>query len=282
MLIKSIFLGFYPVLALALLGVPLIEQQPIWLAVLVIISALPFPIFIANLFLYKTARTSANLAFLYFVPLIALCIALAGLLILEFDPVEYPLALLAIAITVIGNLLYVFWYSRFGRKENKLLQVGQNLPEFELKDSQGKTVTSKEMSNHASLILFYRGNWCPLCMAQIKEVAAQYRELERRGIKIYMVSPQSEGHTKGLAKRFDVDMSFLIDEGSRVADQLQIIAKNGLPMGMQALGYESDTVMPTVVMTNKEGKIIYADLTDNYRVRPEPADFLKVFDEVLI
>jgi len=32
-------------------------------------------------------------------------------------------------------------------------------------------------------------------------------------------------------------------------------------------------------MTNAQGKIIFADLTDNYRVRPEPATFLKVLDE---
>jgi hypothetical protein len=62
---------------------------------------------------------------------------------------------------------------------------------------------------------------------------------------------------------------------------LQIKAENGLPMGLQALGYDSDTVMPTVVMTNDEGVIIFADLTDNYRVRPEPEDFLKVFDAQL-
>jgi hypothetical protein len=40
--------------------------------------------------------------------------------------------------------------------------------------------------------------------------------------------------------------------------------------------------MPTVVMTNDKGEIIFADLTDNYRVRPEPKDFLKVFDAHLV
>jgi peroxiredoxin len=93
-----------------------------------------------------------------------------------------------------------------------------------------------------------------------------------------MVSPQSERHTKDLAKRFGVDMNFLVDEDGKAANKLQIIAENGLPMGLQALGYDSDTVMPTVIMTNEKGKIIFADLTDNYRVRPEPEDFLKVFD----
>lgn len=282
MLLKSVFLGLYPVIALGLFAVPFWANLPPWLVVLVLVAALPFPLFIGNLFLYKTARTSANLNFLYLIPLLSFLFACGGAFFMGLEAGSYPLGLLAIGLALGGNLLYVFWYSRFGRRENSLLKVGQNLPDFALKDTQGITISSKDISQHASLILFYRGNWCPLCMAQIKEVAAQYRELESRGIKIYMVSPQSEGHSKGLAKRFDVNMNFLIDEGGQVADKLQIIAKNGLPMGMQALGYDSDTVMPTVVMTDKKGKIIFADLTDNYRVRPEPEDFLKVFDAALV
>jgi len=47
---------------------------------------------------------------------------------------------------------------------------------------------------------------------------------------------------------------------------------------MQALGYDTDTVMPTIVITDKKGTILFADLTDNYRVRPEPETFFKVLD----
>jgi len=39
-------------------------------------------------------------------------------------------------------------------------------------------------------------------------------------------------------------------------------------------------ILPTVIITDAEGKIIFADLTDNYRVRPEPDTFLKVIDEI--
>ncbi|MFT4765124.1 MAG: peroxiredoxin [Oleispira sp.] len=243
-----------------------------------VIAALPFPLFLGNLFLYRTARTSANLNFLYFIPLLGLLFSALGIVISRVEVSQYFLSTVAIMTALAGNLLYVFWYSRFGREQNALLEVGKALPEFSLKDASGNVITSQEIGAQASLIMFYRGNWCPLCMAQIKEVAGQYQELESRGIKIYMVSPQSEGHTKDLAKRFGVDMNFLIDEDSKAASKLQIIAENGLPMGLQALGYDSDTVMPTVIMTNEKGKIIFADLTDNYRVRPEPEDFLKVFD----
>jgi peroxiredoxin len=281
MLLKSFFIGGYPVIALILLVLPFMAetQMPFWLLGFSLIAGLAFPLFLANLFLYRTARTSANLNFLFVIPITMLIFSAIGIMTVGTSFVEMQLPLAAILVALMGNLLYVFWYSRFGREKNTVLEVGKQLPEFSLKDAAGKVISSKEIGSQASLIMFYRGNWCPLCMAQIKEVAAQYRELESRGIKIYMVSPQSEGHTDSLAKRFDVNMNFLIDEDNKAADSLQIIAKNGLPMGLQALGYDSDTVMPTVVMTNSAGKIIFADLTDNYRVRPEPEDFLRVFDE---
>ena len=48
---------------------------------------------------------------------------------------------------------------------------------------------------------------------------------------------------------------------------------------MQALGYDSDTVMPTVIITDREGRVVWTDETDNYRVRPEPETFLQVLRE---
>lgn len=279
MILKSLFIGTYPVLALALFAAPFAAgQPPIWLTLLTLAAALPFPYFLANLFLFPRARTSPNLSYLFIIPVLMLMISLIGLIVSPQVLADVQISISAIGIALIGNLAYVFWYSVFGDRNHSLLEVGKTLPEFSLADAQGNIVTSQDMSKQPSLIMFYRGNWCPLCMAQIKEVAEQYRELEARGIKIYMVSPQSGGHTNSLAKRFDVNMNFLIDENNKAADTLQIKAENGLPMGLQALGYDSDTVMPTVVMTNAQGKIIFADLTDNYRVRPEPEDFLKVFD----
>jgi len=113
-------------------------------------------------------------------------------------------------------------------------------------------------------------------MAQIKEIAVQYQQLADHGVQIVLISPQPHKHTQKLAQRFEVPFIYLVDSGNKVARQLNLLAKNGLPFGMQLLGYDSDTVMPTVIITDDEGKIIFADLTDNYRVRPEPETFMRV------
>ena len=174
-------------------------------------------------------------------------------------------------------LAYIRWYSMFDDREDDLLTVGNILPDFELENQDGEPVSSQSLMNKKHIILFYRGNWCPLCMAQINEISAMYGELKQKGIETALISPQAHHKTRRIAKKFGVDFKYLVDKNNRAAKALGILAKNGLPMGLQAIGYDSDTVMPTVILTNDQGKIIYSDLTENYRVRPEPEEFLKAF-----
>jgi len=235
-------------------------------------------LFIKAMTLNTTARTSANLWYRTTIIVIGFLISSIGGGIYENSELTGSSPSL---ILLLGWLVYVFWYSRFDTRTHNF-EVGSFLPEFELEDTDKRMVSSKSFLSKPSIILFYRGNWCPLCMAQIKEIAAQYKELEKRGIQMIMISPQPHHFSKSLAKKFNVNFQFLVDTDNKVARQLAIFQKNGLPMGMQLLGYKNDTVMPTVIITDATGKIIFADLTDNYRVRPEPETFFKVLDENLI
>ena len=103
--------------------------------------------------------------------------------------------------------------------------------------------------------------------------------LAGKGVKILFISPQNQKHTADLAKKFDVPCEFLSDNGNQAADKLGIAADGGLPIGIEAFGYDSDTVLPTAVIIDVNGKIIYSDQTTNYRVRPEPQEYLKILEK---
>ena len=183
-------------------------------------------------------------------------------------------------LTAIIWAVYLFWYSTFDeRLTNTILREGQILPEFSLLDLEGKKVTSKSFLGKPSIYLFYRGNWCPLCMAQVKELASFYKQLEKRGVSTILISPQPQEHSLLLAEKHKVAFEYMVDGGNKVAKQLGINQDNGLPFGLQFLGYDKDTVLPTVVITDPSGKILFADLTDNYRLRPEPQIFLNILDK---
>ena len=76
-----------------------------------------------------------------------------------------------------------------------------------------------------------------------------------------------------------MDFEFLVDAGNKAANELGIAMKDGVPLGIGLQGYDSDTVLPTVVITDGAGKIIFLDETDNYRVRPEPKTFFEALKQ---
>jgi peroxiredoxin len=171
---------------------------------------------------------------------------------------------------------YLQWYSRFSRRNSKSLVRGSVLPEFTLESLQGDAVFSATFRGKHHVFLFYRGNWCPLCSAQISELAECYRELKALDTEVVLVSSQPPGHSRKLAQKHEAPMQFLCDPGNSAAKQLGIAHRFGTPMGLQALGYGNDTAMPTVIITDPDGIILFADETDNYRVRPEPGLFLEI------
>jgi len=236
------------------------------------IACIPLPVIATYLMFGGVERTSENFPFM-------LLIGAAGVMVACWEQfIEGTSGWGPTSVALAGAfllLLYVFWYSRFGRFDSAHLMVGGKLPEFSLRDIDGNEFNSASLEGAPAVLLFYRGNWCPLCMAQIKEMASRYQDMDAMGIKVLMISPQPEELSRKLAQQYDVPFDFLVDEGNRVAESLGIALKNGVPVGLPG-GYAPDTVLPTLVVTNEHGTILFSDQTDNYRVRPEPDVFLAI------
>lgn len=274
MLLKSFFISAYlsflvVAVAHAAWEIYLNPSNTAWWFVLV--ACAPGLLFFVRVFAAPVARTAAVLK-----PIFVLNVLGAVALLLSGNRELLPWVYVLV-VGCIGNAAYQFWYSSFGRTASQHLTVGNQLPDIILESTAGEEVRVRAIPG-SLLVMFYRGNWCPLCMAQIQEVADQYKELAARGVQTVLVSSQPEANTASLAAKFHVPFRFLVDRDNRVARQLGILAINGTPMGMQALGYGNDAAMPTVILTDASKQIIFCDETENYRVRPEPATFLAVLD----
>ena len=237
----------------------------------VIVALVPMVGFMAYLGASGTGRTSR------YMPL-QLTASLLGSALVYYDFSLLP-GFYAFGLGLIGVNTYIFWYSNLGRPQAPGLQVGAVLPDFNLEDTEGQVITSARFRGSPTLLMFYRGNWCPLCVAQVREIAEQYRELQSRGVKVILVSPQPADNTRELAQRFDAPMTFAVDRDCAAAKQLNIFHDNAVPSNAGLDGYDSDSVYPTVVVTDDDNRVIWSDVTDNYRVRPEPALFLQVLDQ---
>jgi peroxiredoxin len=240
-----------------------------------LLTTLPSALFFVRIYtIGGVARTSPRMSGYIAVAVLGVTVAAGSYLVGAGEQGALLLAVCGLTSVVV----YTYWYSNLPRTENRALATGQRLPSFELETEDGRKVDSRLFLGKPLLLLFYRGNWCPLCTAQIREVAAQYRELDARGIQVVLASPQPHRYTRRLAAKHEVPFHFLVDADHKASKRLGIFAKDGLPAGLQVLGYSSDTVWPTVIMTDADGTILFADLPDNYRVRPEPETFLAVFE----
>lgn len=173
-----------------------------------------------------------------------------------------------------GWLAYVTWYSRQPAPVGAPAPGG-HLPEFTLIDADGRQIGTDALRGHSAVLLFYRGNWCPLCTAQIRELAAAWRKVARQDARVWFISSQSQKHTRQIAQQFSIPAKFLRDPDNRVAKQLGIDAPGAAPAGMEALGYPADAALPTVIVVDTEGTIRFIEVAANYRMRPDPDAYLK-------
>ncbi|WP_028887805.1 peroxiredoxin family protein [Tenacibaculum ovolyticum] len=266
---KSLFISGFPVFSLIIFIKTIINIDFNINEIGLLILSLTVIVFFSMLFIKPVARTTKNLQFYSTFIVIGFALNLFNF--------EQKSLLIAVILTL-GWLAYLTWYSSFNFRNTSILDLGKTLPNFTLKNNQEEDISIDNLSGDFNIFIFYRGNWCPLCMAQIQEVVNQYKELEKRNTNMVLISSQPHKFTENLAKKHKVPFHFLVDNDNIVAKQLGILHKNGLPAGFQVFGYEADVILPTVLITDKNNKIIFADLTDNYRVRPEPETFIKVID----
>jgi len=275
--LKAIFVAVYPPLIVviglgAIAGLILSDARTGWMGAL--LTVLPFIVLFVRATLNKDMpRTSRSL------PVASMLTAAGGALAaygLWRDGMSAVLPAAAATAGVAGFFLYVHWYSIFGRHLSDRLAVGRTMSDFHALDMEGQPVRPSDLHGRPALFMFYRGNWCPFCMAQVKEITGRYRELADLGVELVLISPQPTELTHRVAEMYGVPCRFWVDNDLSAARELGIIHDDGIPPGGLRTRYGPDTVLPTVVIVDEAGRILFTDQTDNYRVRPDPDSFLRV------
>lgn len=276
-LAKSLFITLHLTLLAAVLaagGVIQLTGGPdlAWLGAMA--TALPGALFFAWLFLGHVPRTAARLPGWSAAHLPGLGLATWGVL----DAGADLLPLAAALASALGWLVYESWYSRLDRTPSPALARGEKLPPLTLETPDGEPVPAGRFAGSPTVYLFYRGNWCPLCTAQVEDAVGAWREIAARGARLALISPQPAEHTRRLASRFDVPFELLVDPQGANAARLGLTAVHGTPAGLDVLGYDRHAVLPTVLVTDADGRIAHAFEPDNYRDRPTVPQILEALD----
>ena len=187
----------------------------------------------------------------------------------------------------------------------KALKADDPAPQFELPDQNGKLVRSAELVARAPLVVcFIRGRWCPFCVGQMEAMNAIVPELEKLGVSLVAISPQTVHQSFLMADQHKLEFPLLSDEGNKVARGFGLVYRvpdyqqevyrraftnlpfiNGdetweLPIpgtyiiGLKTAAESTHSSSCSSTESQVATQVFYAFANPDYTERPEPIDLL--------
>ena len=171
-------------------------------------------------------------------------------------------------------------YRRGRRPVPEALRSGQPLPAFEARDEQGNPLRSTDLAGTPVVMIFVRGNWCPFCSKQVKNLTSYYREINDLGARLIFVTPKPLETTRRVAEFFQVDFEFWLDESLTATRQLGLLLETGVPASYEK-EYGSDTMWPASLVIGADGIIRFVELSKHIVDRPNPKTLLNELEKAI-
>jgi peroxiredoxin len=89
--------------------------------------------------------------------------------------------------------------------------VGQNAPDFTLRDQDGKKVTLSELRGQPVVLVFYPLDWSPVCTDQLSLYQDSMSDFKKQGATLYGVSVDSAFSHKAFQEHLGIQFPLLAD-----------------------------------------------------------------------
>ena len=148
---------------------------------------------------------------------------------------------------------------------------GEEAPDFTLEDLQGNPVTLSEVRDKtATVVVFYRGYWCPFCARQLAELRSLAKGNEQ--IRVLAISVDDHETTKKFIEKISSDGNGSVNYTMLSDPDHKVIDKYGLHDPSYD-GTKFDGIPhPAVYVIDKAGRVAWSKVESDYKVRPSNAD----------
>lgn len=162
--------------------------------------------------------------------------------------------------------------------------IGETIPEATLLNSDGTEVDLKNIiKEKPTVLVFYRGGWCPYCNNQLSGLAEIEKNILELGYQIVAISPDNFKTLKNADEK--LNFSLLSDVN---ADFIQAIGIGfETPDGakdyiFRKTNTEATEVLPvpTVLVLDKSGKVLFEYINPDYSTRITPKLLLAVLKSI--
>lgn len=167
------------------------------------------------------------------------------------------------------------------------LAVGVQAPDFTAMDDQGSPVTlSGTLENGPVVLIFYRGQWCPICNKHLSAFQDSIDLLNAAGVQVIAISPEkpellSETREKTAAsytllydKDYAISSLFDVRFTPKKADRIMYNTFLGADLKNAHSDDSEQLPIPATYLIGKDGTIIWRHFDPNYKKRSSVAEIL--------
>ena len=159
------------------------------------------------------------------------------------------------------------------------VEVGGQAPEGSLKKTTGEVVTFRSLvAKGPSVVIFYRGGWCPYCNFHLKDLRTIEADLKKKGVQILAISPDRPAELKKSAEKIKAGHQLYSDQDMKLAEAFKISfvvdkktrkAYKGYGIDLEKSSGRSHFKLPipSVFLLDKSGKVLFRHSNPDYKVR---------------
>ena len=157
---------------------------------------------------------------------------------------------------------------------------GQNVANSCLQDINKNKVCSKDIfAEKPTVLVVYRGGWCPYCNSQLNSLKKIEKNLIRMGYQMIAVSPDSNKSIKAQQQREDISYTLLTDNELELTREMGLaffLDKKTEKMYRDRLGVPFVDIngdervslpVPAVYILDKDAMVHFQYVNPNFRVR---------------
>jgi len=166
------------------------------------------------------------------------------------------------------------------------LKVGDKIADGLLKDVDGKDVALGELvARKPSVIIFYRGGWCPFCNLQMSQLVKIEPELADMGYQILAITPDSPESLRASLEKEKINYTLLSDPTMKVTQAFGLAYHMGDAMVAALKGYGNDIdratgnalhelPVPAAYVVDTKGAIHFLYYNPDFKVRVNPQELM--------
>jgi peroxiredoxin len=162
------------------------------------------------------------------------------------------------------------------QEEFEEVRVGQVAPDFEANDLEGRQRSLNLIDGEKrTVLLFYRGGWCPICNKQLASLSEDYQKFRELGANIVAVSSEEVEKGMELLKKIGPPFTLLSDPDFKAIDCYGVREQN-----RDMLAKMKSYAKPSVFIIDAQGTIRYKYVGKNAGDRPRNEELLQKLKEI--